>query len=127
MRFSDIQELVYGEYKKNGYEYMWNLEDLKMLIRNCYPEPQVYFNGLQFKQLLRIADIGEVGLVNTEVSELLEDIRKDKNEIDQLKECADIIIRVMNYCNRKGLDLETAILAKHDVNMTRGELHGKLV
>lgn len=88
---------------------------------------ELYFGGEQFKQLLRIADIAEVGLINTEVSELLEDIREDKDEIDQLKECADITIRIMNYCNRKGLDLELAILTKNAENMTREELHGKLV
>ena len=129
LNFSEIQELVYEEYKKNGYEYMWNLEDLKMLIRSKWGEgfARGYFRGLQFKQLLTMSDIAEVGLVNTEVSELLEDIRKDVNLTEQANECADIVIRIMNYCNRKDIDLEREILYKHKINMLREKLHGKTV
>lgn len=127
MEMSELQRLVYVEYKNNGYEYMWELGDLRMLIETTSEYSDEYFKGKQFKQLLRIADVGEVGLMNTEVSELLEDIRKDKGLTKQAEELADITIRVMNYCNRKGIDLEKAILSKHNINMGRGELHGKLV
>ena len=127
---NEIQELVHEEYINNGYKYMWNLLDLKMLLEYFSPKyinSNNYFKGEQWKQLLTIADIGEVGLINTEVSELLEDIRKDKGLSKQGEECADIVIRVMNYCNRKGIDLEDAILTKHYVNMSREKLHGKVV
>lgn len=127
MNFKELQELVYDEYKINEYEYMWNLEDLKMLIKTNFHLADDYFKGLQFKQLMRIADIAEVGLVNTEVSELLEDIRKDEKLSVQANECADIVIRVMNYCSRKEIDLEREILYKHKINMLRGKLHDKLV
>lgn len=127
MNFKELQELVYDEYKINEYEYMWNLEDLKMLIKTNFHLADDYFKGLQFKQLMRIADIAEVGLVNTEVSELLEDIRKDEKLSVQANECADIVIRVMNYCSRKGIDLEREILYKHKINMLRGKLHDKVV
>ncbi len=31
----------------------------------------------------------------------------------------------MNFMSRKGLDLQSAIEQKHEVNMKRGYLHGK--
>ena len=127
LHFKEIQELIYKEYKINEYEYMWNLGDLKLLIKTNFHLADDYFKGLQFKQLMRISDIAEVGLINTEVSELLEDIREDKKLSVQANECADIVIRVMNYCNRKGIDLEREILHKHRINMLRGKLHGKVV
>ncbi len=127
MDIKTIQSLVYREYKKNEYEYMWNLEDLRMLLREISKYSIEYFKGNQFKQLLTIADVAEIGLINTEVSELLEDVRKDRSIEKQAEELADITIRVMNYCNRKGIDLESAILKKHEKNMGRESLHGKLV
>jgi hypothetical protein len=42
-------------------------------------------------------------------------------------ECADIIIRLMNFCSRNDIDLQTAILEKNKKNLTRGKLHGKTV
>jgi NTP pyrophosphatase (non-canonical NTP hydrolase) len=127
MMFSELQKIVFEEYIKNGYRYMWNLEDLKMLIRNNVIECVLYFKGDQFRQLMTISDVAEVGLINTEVSELLEAIRKDKGLLEQGEECADIIIRVMNYCSRKGINLENEIMRKDIKNMNRGKLHGKLV
>ena len=55
-----------------------------------------------------------------------EELRKKEVDENQLaEECADIIIRVLNFMSRKGLDADIAIFSKHQKNMTRGYLHGK--
>ena len=110
MNLEEIQKLVFLEYIKNGYSERWTKE---------------YFiaNPIEFDLLI---DLAEVGLINTEVSELLEDIRN--NDIEKYGlECADIVIRVMNWCNRKGIDLETYLIKKHGKNLTRGKLHGRKI
>ena len=110
MEVFDLQQLVFEEYKRNGYAERWTQEYFK-----AHP--------IEFELLI---DLAEVGLINTEVSELLEDIRT--NSLEKYgEECADIVIRVMNFCNRRGIDLETHILKKHEKNQKREYLHGKTI
>lgn len=110
MELTDLQSIVFEEYKKNGYASRWTKE---------------YFieHPLEFDLLI---DLAEVGLINTEVSELLEDIRSNDRQ-KWATEAADIVIRVMNWCNRKGIDLNEAICLKHLKNMERGTLHGRTI
>jgi len=101
LNLDNLQKLVFEECCKNGYTEMWNKAG-------------------------KIGDIAEMGLVNTEVSEALEELRKKEVDENQLaEECANIIIRVLNFMSRKGLDADIAIFSKHQKNMTRGYLHGK--
>ena len=39
-------------------------------------------------------------------------------------ELADIVIRIMDFCDRAGIDLEDAIATKHEYNLTRPYRHG---
>lgn len=110
MDFEAIQDLVYEEYVKNGYEERWNHAS-ELLLRASFG---------------RIVDVAEVGLFSTEVSEAQEEIRHDNPKKEE-EEIADMIIRAMNYCSRKGYHLQEAILAKHEINMKRDFLHGKKV
>ena len=105
-----IQQKVHKEYIKNGYQERWSVE---YLIE--HPE-----------ELALVIDLAEVGLFVTEVAELMEDIRND-NRDHYAEEGADIVIRVMNWFNRKKIDLESAIMAKHQKNMKRGKLHGRKI
>jgi len=111
MEFSEIQKIVYEEYKRNGYLRMWTKG-----LPHLYSEEQ------------KIADIAEVGLINTEVSEALDAIREYGYPMLREKlgeELADVVIRALNFASRKGIDLESYILSKHEVNLERGERHGK--
>lgn len=100
MELKDLQEVVYGEYKRNGFEEAFNKKDVT-------------------------GDIAELGFITTEIGEAIEWACKvDKWENLPL-ELADIVIRVMNFCNRKGIDLERAILTKNSINENRGKLHGR--
>ena len=110
LEFKEFQKMVFEEYKLNGYAERWTRD---------------YFlnNPLEFDLLI---DLAEVGLINTEVSELLEDIRNNDRE-KWGDECADIVIRVMNFCNRKGINLEPHIIGKHGKNLNREFLHGRTI
>lgn len=101
----ELQKLVYEEYKKNGYEKQWSE----------FPN-----DG--------IADIAELGLVDTEISEAIECIRKRRPKDELAFELADAVIRIMTFATRKGIDdLGYYIQAKHEKNMERGYLHGRKV
>jgi len=109
----EIQELVFEEYTKNGYLEMWT---------KCYPH--------LYSEEQKIADLAEVGLINTEVSEALDAIREYGYPMlrDKLgEELSDIIIRALNFASRKGIDIEPYILSKHELNLERGERHGKKI
>lgn len=115
MHSKQLQEILFIEYKKNGYLDMWN-----------YP---ISNDNLRSQ---RIFDIAELGLIVTEISEAQEIIRntKDTNWANRrLKnECADIIIRTLNFMSRKGFnDAEKIILHKNKQNFRRDYLHGKRV
>ena len=102
----DIQDLVFREYIKNGYVYRWN---------------NVKESG--------ISDLAELGLIVTEIAEAQEIIRCkrffDKHDLGL--ECADIIIRTLNFMSRKRLDADKLILEKHKENMEREKLHDKFI
>lgn len=116
MEIKELQKIVGIEYVLNGYMKMWSVDE---------PQEEPY------SKQQRIYDLAEVGLWNTEVSEALEDIRKieDYSELKKkwAEEGADVIIRVFNFFNRKGIDAETAIVNKHNKNMEREKLHGKVI
>jgi hypothetical protein len=110
LTLNEIQTLVYKEYIDNGYLNMWlDSQSLKGLITK-----RQYIN-----------DIAELGLITTEVSEAIESIRLNKNNLGE--ECADIIIRVLNFMSRKGLNAQKFIIQKNMVNVNRTKLHGKEV
>ncbi len=94
-------------------------------------------------------NIGEMlCFIHSEVSEALEADRKNnycqKKSIDYMNQCewslshfrdnikntfedelADVIIRVLDLCAYKGIDIEKHILMKMRYNLTREKYHGK--
>jgi len=94
-------KLIYSEYVKNGFEEFWNKNEDKGL-----------------------SDLAEVGLIHTEVAEAQESIRN--NDYYNLSlECADIIIRVLNFCTRKGIPIEKRLWEKSKINKKRQKKHGR--
>jgi NTP pyrophosphatase (non-canonical NTP hydrolase) len=125
VNLNDLQDLLYEEYEKNGYDERWN-EAEKILLNSDRPE------------LSRIVHLAEVGLFITEVSEALEEIRgkhkdranirSDQATIDRLGfELADIFIRTVNYASRLGFSIEYYVLSKHAKNLRRTKLHGRKI
>jgi len=107
----ELQTLVFKEYQKNGYHKKWT-DGFKNNSKN---QP--------------IFDIAELGLICTEVSEAIEEKRKngliDSEEL--FFECADIIIRTLNFMSRKGANASYYLIKKNEKNLIRGKLHGKQV
>lgn len=78
----------------------------------------------------------KVALFHTEISEMFEEWRAGRAITAILRdangkpegipiELADLVIRVLDFCGRFNIDLESAILEKMAYNQSRPFLHGK--
>ena len=65
-----------------------------------------------------------IALMHSELSEALEDLRHGKKK-HVGEELADCVIRVMDFCEARGVDLEKEILKKIKKNKKRPYKHGK--
>jgi len=131
--FRKLQLMVKEPYVKNGFLDNFELTELMHYLIDCGLQ-KTKILGEIFDPIYILLDIAEIGLMGEEIGELIEAIRKDYPLIVEEKikdvtsvgeECADIVIRVMNFCNRKDIDLQEEIEKKHKYNKTRKKLHGK--
>lgn len=74
----------------------------------------------------------KVALMHQELSELLETLRKPPaasskvpNITAEAEEAADVLLRLVDYCAARGIDLDKAVALKHLYNTTRPYKHGK--
>lgn len=73
-----------------------------------------------------------IALIHSECSELLEAIREGNPQSDHIpmhslaaEECADIIIRILDYAFTRGWNIDSALVAKMEFNTQRPRKHGK--
>ena len=111
MSVNKIQAKVYDEYVKNGY-LAW--------LQNKGKE----------------GELAEIGLITTEIAEAMEEIRNpNTNYQNVMFECADIIIRTLNFMSRMYEESQTwtqplklasfYVHSKHRKNLKRGWHHGR--
>ena len=74
-----------------------------------------------WKQPYKIPAI--LALITSEVSEALEDFRKDDKE-HFAEEIADVLIRVLDLTGGMGIDIDAEISKKLEINKKRGFRHG---
>lgn len=68
----------------------------------------------------------KIALIHTEVSEMLEALRVDDDGDEHLaEECADAVIRILDFTHARGIDIDGAITAKMSKNHLRPRKHGK--
>lgn len=68
-------------------------------------------------------DLEVHALIHSEIAEATEAFR-EKNMPNQLEELADAIIRIADFCGKKGWDLTVALEMKLAFNKTRPFRHG---
>lgn len=67
-----------------------------------------------------------IALMHSELSEALEELRKEDYDMSKVgEELGDCVIRILDYCEARKINLEDIILKKIEKNKKRPRKHGK--
>lgn len=118
MTIKDLQRLCHKIATEKGF---W--ERTCKSCGNAVPESEKWCIGCD--NLPEERNNGEIiALMHSELSEALEGLRKN-NWKNVSEELADCVIRIMDFCEARGIDLEKEIKMKIEKNKKRKYRHGK--
>lgn len=114
----------------------WEDEDtLLKYIDNKFLGKEITPSGLQFlkNRIILLFNSEKIALEMSELGERLETLRQNPTAMDEHcpeflsveVECADLIIRCLDFCGRRKLRIGEALVAKMEYNTTREYKHGK--
>jgi len=66
----------------------------------------------------------KIALIHSEASEMLECLRKNKGEAELAIECADLLIRLLDFVGARDINIHDAVQEKMRINIHRERLHG---
>ena len=111
MEYSTLQKTVFEPMLKHGFYEKW-AKAKEILKKSPFPD------------LERMIDLAELALMHTEISEACEEVR-DMDDEKLAKELAGLQIRLFNFANFRGIDLEKYVISENERNKTRPVLHGR--
>jgi len=79
------------------------------------------------KRTIKVRNNAEmIALMHSELSEALEELRKKHCKMELVgEELADCVIRILDFCEGRGIDLQTLLEKKIKKNKKRPYKHGK--
>lgn len=120
--FELVQRAVHGVNSANGF---WDVPDKLMELSKANMSPE------DAEKVQAIVMTSFLGLMDTEVSECIEGIRKSPKdkwaslEKDSVtRELADLVIRAIDFAEAYKLPLAEAIIVGLEHNRGRGWMHG---
>jgi NTP pyrophosphatase (non-canonical NTP hydrolase) len=119
------EDLLVADHRKS--EKINGLAEFVKDVHHNAVEHGWYDEGLNFTEKLL--------MIYSEVGEVLEEYRNNRKYTETYyredgkpegipAELADIVIRVFDLCGACGIDIESAIIEKHEFNKTRPYRHG---
>lgn len=111
----------------NRYIHLTGTSGLNAYAYICHEDAaKWWFDPVTGERLKR--NKGEmIALMHSELSEMLEGVRKDKQDdhLPEMKseavEMADLLIRAFDYIGAHGIDIDKAFWAKRKYNLTRAD------
>lgn len=126
IKLSKFQREVHENAKEKGF---WDPDPRAIHLAKGSAAP---FDGYLVKKEMLTNSGEKIALMHSELSEGLEGERNGNGPSDKIpkfnqleEELSDVIIRILDYAEHKGLNIEGAIVEKHEYNKKRPYKHNK--